>query len=383
MRSKTSLFLLFIFIIIFSQFLYSLRGILTSTPIDFLHYYLSSEGLLKGQNPYVFVPLHQLADGQTILFNYPPTALLIFWPLALIPVEISRLLWEMVILISLILTVKYSFKILNLKSTNTLLFIIFSLLFLSFPLRHTFGMGQVSILIGFFLVFSFYLFLKENKHSQLFGSFFLALAISLKGFPIIFLLYYLLKKRLRICLYTLFFLLLFMIISYLLVGIKGWEIFLKVSPKPDYLLTRGSYYEQSISAFFARLNLNFSIKFLLFIITSAYFYLLVLVKIIREKNKFLNPIHLSLFFCLITFNMGFNWQHYFALLIFPFIVIGKNLILKKDFQLILFIISYLLLSVNLKNPQIYFSSYYPMGLLILSHGLIGALILYFLIIKNE
>lgn len=370
---KYSIFL--VFIVIFSQFIYSLRGILSSTPIDFLHYYLASEALLSGQNPYLYVPLHNLTDGMTIVFNYPPTSLLIFWFLALFPIEISRLFWEVIIFLSLIISILITLKILKYKINSTIVFLLLIFSLFSFPVRHTFGMGQVSIIIGFLLILSYFF----NLHKKYYLSgLFLSLAISLKAFPLIFLLFYIFNKNYKVVYSTLIMLCIEIFISWCLVGNAGWAKYLIISPTPDIFLTRGHYYEQSLSAFFVRLPLTYNLKLYLFILTEIVILSLVCFQIFKRKDRN-DSLIFSLFLIIATFILGFNWQHYFALLLFPYVVIGLKIIKSKNIKLILlFLLSYLLVSFNIKNPTEIIISWGKWGNLFLSHELYGSLILLFL-----
>lgn len=377
-NKKIILFSLIIFLVIFSQFLYSLRGILSSTPIDFLHYYLSSYAVISGKNPYVEVPTHKLSSGDPIVFNYPPTALLLFIPLSVFPIEITRVFWQLIILLSLIISIQIGLKLLNIKPNIIIWLATLSLAILSFPIRHTFGMGQVSIIILFLILMSFY-FAKTEKN--LLAGLFLAFAIGIKLFPIIILPYLLLKRKWRLFIYSILFLLIFIGLSYLIVGSIGWQKFFLVLPKPDFTLSRGYYFEQSITAFATRLNISFSLKMILFILMEGIVLIGTGIKIIKSKSKEFKEKEISLLLIITAIATGFNWQHYLALLLFPFMTLVVILYKSKNKMLFLIgLLSYLLVSYNIKNPENIKYYFDGLGNIILSHEFIGAFILWLLLI---
>lgn len=365
---------LLFFLVVLSKFLFSLKGILSSTPIDFYHYYLASFAVLNNQNPYIFVPQHYFNNNMQIIFNYPPTALFFFWPLSIFPIEMARIIWFGLNFIILGIVIYFSLKIM--KIHNTLNYIlVFTLALLSFPIRHTFGMGQVSIILTLLIYLNFYFFKKKNK---IFAGLFLAGAILLKIFPVIFLVFYLLNKEWRIILSSLVFIIIGIVTITIFLESSVWTDFYKIMPKPDLFLQRANYYEQSISAFISRLPILYSVKMVLFILFETFLFVIAVFKRFYKntQNQF------SLFIIFSVIGLGFNWQHYFALLILPYILILKKIrydSYKKfkytSFSLIIYIFSYLSISLNIKNPVFWIDNYQILGPLILSHGLGGVLLL--------
>jgi|GEM_PF-6064358 len=373
-----------IFFIVFTQFLFSLRGILKSTPIDFLHYYLSSSAVLSGKDPYIFVPTHFLPNGAKIVFNYPPTALIFFFPLAFFPPEVTRIIWEIVIFISLLVSIKLSLSLLKIKSNLTLWFSILSLSILSFPIRHTFGMGQVSIIIFLFLITSFY-FLEKGSEKK--GALYLSFAVLLKAFPLIILPFIILKKRWKYIFYLFIFITFFFILITLFIGLNCWKEFFAVLPKPDFGLVRADYYEQNITAFVSRsIELNI-LKFPIFILIEMIIILGTAIKFLKQKAKNFTPIEISLLLIVAIIATGFNWQHYFTLMIFPFLTLYKEIIIRKDkiILIFIFILSYILVSINIKNPIQFEKTYGFIGNIFLSHEFIGSVIVWitFIFIKDK
>jgi len=192
---------------------------------------------------------------------------------------------------------------------------------------------------------------------------------------------------------------LFVLISYLLVGFEGWKMFLKVIPKPDYNFIRASYYEQNITAFLARLDLALFMKQILFIVLEGVLIIGTGYKIISRGVMHYAPtftaIEISLILIILTIATGFTWQHYYALMIFPLLTCVKMYVFCRDvpwhvstrkglsqyIPIILLIFSYILIGINIKNPAYLVNNFGLLGTLILSHELYGAMILWGMLIR--
>lgn len=370
------IFLFFLFLIVFGQWVYSIGKILIhGTLFDFGYYIHAVQNYSKGLNPY-FVEN----------FAYPPPVLFIFYPLSRLPIFWSQIIWTFVSLSSLIFSLKYIFKVVDWKPTKNEILIIFSLSILSFPVRWTFGLGQINFLVLFFIVLTYYF---SIKNKNVFAGICLGISVILKMTPLLLLFYFLIKRRFKIIIAALITIVSLLIFSGLIFGFDLVKEYLfVVIPRLFDPLTKHGYYNQAFSSLSAGLifdkNILTSINFLFAGI------LLVIDFFVFRKKKKVDALDYSLAIITMLLVNGFSWQHHFVLLLFPFLVL-VNFFLKflkaspwRTWRILLLLALYVLVSFNFKNQDLLGKGIF--ATILLSHVFWGALLLWILIIfmiKNE
>lgn len=379
---------------------------------DFRGYYYGPYYFLKGINPY---------EGAQLLhtqYVYPPIVLLLFSLLTFLPYGIAQSLWLVISFVCYGVSLYLLSKIFGLRFFSTINLLFVSLASISFPVKFTFGMGQINHVILLFLVIAL-LLLKKKK--DFYAGVFLGISLAIKLFPLFLPLYFFfyssfdikkdkiveLKKRgafifsiahryiwvkprqilqnLKvltgiIAVGVVSVLLMFMFVPRMLNEYFIFEIL------PSFFTSwKLDYYNQALSGFIGRSlgtgQFETLIKLIIsFIISTGVIYII-------TKNKRLDFATVSLKFgLLITVSLilnNFSWQHHFVWLIIPFYATFYYLqrfgFSKKYFAGL--IISYLLVSTNFNDPLV-------LPTLFQSHVFYGTLVLLalnirLLFLKNE
>ncbi len=347
------------------SFLILCKSLLLNFYPDFSQYYYG----VKSLNPY----LHGII--------YPPLAMVIFSSLTLLPFVVSEKLWTVLSLISLFLSVYLIFKIYKQPLFSTFGCIILGLVCFSFPVKFTLGMGQINNFILLIFVAGIY-FLKQKKNF-IWSAPLLALSVSLKLFPAFIPFYFLLTKKWRFLSVFILSLLVFGLLAFVLVGPKinlyFYQNFLST------LLTgwKTAYYNQALTGFLGRsLPAGIFREALKDALSLIFILISFLVIFKNRKSEKLQNMHLGLLISLNLIVNNFSWQHHFVFMLFPFLATlfyVQNF--KKNLKFILIlIISYVLISFNLKNPS-------SVPILLQSHVFYGAVLLWclevFLIWKDS
>ncbi|MFA5779029.1 MAG: glycosyltransferase family 87 protein [Elusimicrobiota bacterium] len=179
--------------------------------MDFYVYYKTTKDFFSYEiSPYFAVLPKVKSEGQ--YFIYPPTFLIFFAPLTVLPINIAEKLW-IILNISIFFLAGYWFttKILNIKKTSQKL-ILFLMLYNFNPFFLCIFIGQIDILILFFLYLSFYFIVKNREN---FIGIIVGILTLIKLTPIIFSLYFLIKLNLRAVRWLIFTISIFVIISLL------------------------------------------------------------------------------------------------------------------------------------------------------------------------
>lgn len=367
---KKILVLIFAFLLLAYAIFTIVRILLTFQLGDFSIYHQSIQLILNTQSPY---------HNQGFVLNYPPTALLFFFPFGLIPYGLSEKIWTILSLSALLSSIFLLLRLVG-KKFNALMFIlIFGLAMLSFPLKFNLGMGQVNLFILFFLALCFYSYRMNNK--KLAGVF-LGIAAAIKLTPLFLLLFFVRKRELNIVGITLLTIFSATILSSFVFDKNLWgEYIFRVLPN---IPTVGNnfYYNQALTGFLARADLPVDLART---INYLFLFLLVLISFwvteVKKRSVLSEMNEYSLFIVSALIGAGLSWQHHFALLVIPFFALFFSLmkISQKYLRLLLplSILGYMLVSINIKNPQIFNG----VATLILSHVLYGAILLYILLIK--
>ncbi|OGG12937.1 hypothetical protein A2773_01880 [Candidatus Gottesmanbacteria bacterium RIFCSPHIGHO2_01_FULL_39_10] len=331
---------------------------------DFSVYYSAVKVALSGGNPYsndlsLFAP-----------FMYPPQILFIFIPFLYIPYIVAEKLWLFMSFVFLFLSLIFLFKINKQKLLTPQSIFLCSLVFLSFPLKFTLGMGQINVMILLFSVLFIYFLHKDKDYI---AGILLGLSISLKLFPVLLLPYLLLIRKWKILLSALTTLITITVLTLFAFGhemlLEFWYKVLPALGSP----WDGGYYNQALSGTITKLTgspnqlFQFIVSSILIIISAW----VILSK--KKKTHSMISMDIGMIITLSLLINNFSWQHHFVWLLIPFLTIFYYL-KKNKYQwhyYVLLGISSFLVSINLRFPSLY-------PPLIKSHVFFGAFILWFI-----
>ena len=178
---RKSLFILLGLFLFLSIYLIRIRGDM----VDFQVNYQAGGRLLAGEN------LYRIDDGH-FMFKYLPFSALLYAPLSLLPLELAKALW-FVILVSCSIGIFYmSYKMASAnREITTAMVIIPPLILAKFCFREM-KLGQINIIVALILLFMVWsLIFKRPARSGLFWG----LATSLKPYGMMFLPYFIVKKQ--------------------------------------------------------------------------------------------------------------------------------------------------------------------------------------------
>lgn len=350
---------------IFLIFLISVLNILkifgVTEYFDFKYYYLAVLDFSNGINPYLvdYFP-----------FPYPPVALLFFYPFVEISLFIAGKIYFVLSFVSLILTIILLLRAFNVPLRSLLSLFIFILFFNFFPTKFSLVMGQLNIFILLLLTLFIYWYKTNRKYLSGLA---LSLAISLKIFPFLIVPYLAVKKEWKILKALIIALLTIASIVYLLVPYSVIEAFF-TNTIPTLLQTGGGmgYYDQSLSAFLARLIGPESVH-LARIIGAITIIFTLLVIWMKRSYKELDLLMIGVFIILNVLLNGFAWQHHFVWLLIPFFILFFYIKSNKFSKWYYFVLglSYCLLAFNFESPN-------SLPTFFLSNQFYGGIILYFL-----
>jgi alpha-1,2-mannosyltransferase len=314
------------------------------------------------------------------ILNYPPFVTVIFSFFSFLPLAIASKVWTILSILFLLISLSLCFKLFSVKIFSSTALVLFSLVFIYFPVKFTLGMGQLNLLVLLFIVLTLYFYIKGRDS---YSGVCLGISIMLKLFPVLLLLYFLLLRKYKIFIYSLVVFIGLGGISYLFIkpGINNyyWQhLFSIINSVPV------DYYNQALSGFLARsigfISLRNFLRIIISILLITFSYLVIL----RNRKRDLSGKTLE-FGSIITLNVlvnGYSWQHHFVWLILPFLITFIYIRNKKlDVASYIFLgTSYLLTCVNIKNFTLY-------PAIIQSHMFYGAIILWltaeYFLLKND
>ena len=366
MQKKLLFVLCWVFFIV--SFLWFLRGLLLGLYPDFQTQYYVPKLVLSGINPYV--ENSNLHTPQV----YPPTAFFFFLPFSVIDYTYAPFVYLVVSIMCLLASFLLLFKIFKISFFSTDALLLSSLSFISFPTKFTLGMGQVNFIILFLLVLSLH-FINSNR--KFISGIFIGVSLGLKIMPIFLVIYFLLKleKKILLGVISTTLILFFLVLGFLpKVTYLG---FIEILPS---LISswKLDYYNQALSGFIGRSFGTGDFSSFLKIILSSILIGVTFFIVLKNKRKDIEKLCL-IFGTLITLNLIVNtlsWQHHFVRLIIPFFATYfaiKKLKNKKVYLLNL-VISYILVSINIKDPNV-------LPIILKSHVLFGSLLLLFIQLK--
>jgi hypothetical protein len=341
-----------------------LELLLTPRP-DFRSFWEAGRLVILGRNPY-----EKLLSSLTP-FNYPPPTLLFLPLISLVPFGLSAVFWNFFSFGSLILAVFLLVKMVKWKLSFWQWFLLYSLLFCSFPVKFTLGMGQINHFVLLFLVAG--IDSLSKKRSQLSGILF-ALASCIKLSPFLWGIYLWFKKERKAVIWMVLTAASLFLISLL---IFPWDfqkkyftkIFLDAFPQAG----KEVYYNQALSGFTGRQFYQFS-KETKQIITYSLSVFLLFITIFRLQRISQLSQWSAVLALMVMINL-FSWQHHLVFLIPCFFFLieewKKRKILGKRWLGLFF--AYLFLAINFPDPGRVGKFW---GAWVLSHGFYGATLLW-------
>lgn len=335
---------------------------------DFHVFYYSAFDVVHRINPYED---RKLYTG----LGYPLNAVLFYIPFLIIPFTLASKIFLLINVLCLFLIVYISIKITKINESLKYFIFFASLAVLSFPFKFSFGMGQSNILAYTLLLFAFYLHLRKNdiKSGVLLG-----LSLLIKPIFIFMLIYFLLQKTYKTISIAGGVVVSFTAVSIFMLGPNPYEYYItSLVPHLFSLEGREVYYNQGITGFVSRLTDNHAFRriFPMAVGLMLTFFTIFSVTRARISKKVLFSVVIIVLLLVDTL----SWQHHFVFLIFPFIVAFWSINIRKRFHLLPFLLlSYLFISLNIRNPDQF--SYFPYAF-ILSHVFYGTVILFVVLYK--
>lgn len=354
-----------IFVISFGLILKrNLPGILSTSAPDFTQVLTSAKAMLKTNDPY----FNSNLDYPNA---YPPISELFFLPLALLTYQQALAVFTFFSFASIIGSVFLSLKLVAKKTPWHYFLLFIALSLFSFPTKFSLGMGQINMIVLFFMLLSIYLETKTKKNSVVAGIS-LGIAIALKPIFAFFLLFLIIKRSWKLVFASIFTILSLTVVTLFLWPFIYWIGWYKsgILPLTNYTSPQIYVYpNQGVFGFIYRSVSNPSVRIYLHKIIT--FFLITFTTHLIVKNKNYN-LGLSLFIItLLIFDLT-SWQHHYVWLIFTFIVLVYDTIKTKNAILLgLICVAYLLVSWNFKQPSLY-------PTIILSTQFYGAIILWFI-----
>ena len=305
-----------------------------------------------------------------IPFNYPPTSLLFFSLVGILPKSITAVIFLFASITSLLISVWLLTETLLTKAKRVTAFILFSIFSIQyFPVKFTLTLGQINLIILLLITASFYFF---RKNRDILSGILLGTATLIKIFPCFLLLFFIKEKKWKTV---------FSFIITVGVGIgltllffsPSLIIFYFESVAGNLCLQRGemSYFDQSLNSFLLRLSVASDVRLLLriiFTLTSVFLFLI-------AKNKSLS--YFGLIFSVLLFLPSFAWFHHYVILIPLLIILWTTTTQTIDKLFLIFVC--LLTTFHLRAPEAFSSS----NIFLFSHPFIGAYILWLFSIKKQ
>jgi len=299
--------------------------------------------------------------------GYPPVSLLPFLPFILLPYKLAQGIWVVGSFAALLGSIWVTIVLVEKRISLRRFAWVCMAAFLSFPTKFSLGMGTVNIVALFLLLFSLRLMGKNRDRK---AGLFLACALVLKPHFALLLVPFLHHKQRAVGVAAVVLVLMGMIIG----GLFGWNLWLEYAVKaaPPLLRFTGKeiYYNQGISAVFSRLlpvgqagvaALAGSIL----VIAWAYQYMKTHSMTVFKSVAFFMPVLLLV--------EPLSWQHHYVFLLPTFLVVWRALRRKDHWKIALLLASYILISANIKQPDLLSPSF--MSRIALSHVFWGNMLL--------
>lgn len=337
---------------------YLVKPLLIGYYPDFSMHYFGTKAFFNHVSPY--------SGGEHFFIPhvYPPFTSVFFVPFMVFSYDVAEVVWVGISIIMYILSVLLLFSICNRRILGTLELALFTILnFTFFPLKFTFGMGQVNTFV--LLCISLFLYFTIKKKNNFFAGNVIAFAIAMKLYPMLLIPFLVLIKKWRILISLVLTMSSIIFLSLVFFGYDIHRFFLnEVLPS----LTGGwkdYYYNQSISGFVSVVLSENSQRQIFYTIGSALFLIPAIIIFLVKRKNYLFCISLILITSLLI--NKFSWQHHYVLLIPSLFILFFSA--KSRVVQILTGVSYILMAINLEHPL----KYHP---IIQFHALWGAVLLY-------
>lgn len=330
---------------------------------DFPVYFEAVAALFQKINPY------ERLLSMPGPYNYPPSSFLFLWWLELFPLNTASVIWNILSVLSYITAIWILFKLITPK-TNKILFTAATFAFTIpfFPEKFNIGNGQINNFILLFCVLGLLLYRQNRK---VLSAILLAFAIGIKIVPAAYIFYFFLVKDYKQVLRILFCVAIVIVASFILVPREFQELYYtKVFFNAFPIEGKAVYYNQSLLGLFAR-------AFHTEIFARISFYLtgLILILVTYLKSRGINDLRkLSAVTSLMLLLHPLSWQHFFVFSIIPLLFLSISIKKNKEGlkQFILIIVSYVLIAVDIKRPDLIYREFS----FILSHQFFGVLMLW-------
>lgn len=200
---------------------------------DFTVLYVAADFALDNQSVYaneaMYNRITELREAKgAVRYLYPPTALLLFIPMQVLPFTVAVWLW-LTISIGLVAATIYLLSRLLVKRWSVKDWVIILLAVLLFaPLYTTLRSGQVNILLTFLFVLQLFLF---RKKYFIWTGCVLVIMTLIKLFPVVLILYYLIKKQFSVVGYAIISSMLLLGISIGIFGVQPHVTYLQKIPE--------------------------------------------------------------------------------------------------------------------------------------------------------
>ncbi len=343
---------------------WSLWRIATTTIPDFSVLFQSTQNLRAGASLYHDTTLY---TG----LGYPAVSLLPYVPLTLLPFPFASWIWVILSFIFYLMAVYLSLRLIG-KQSVRLWVLVCAVGFLVFPTKFTFGMGQVNFIALSFLLFG----ISSLRIPKALRVIALTVALLVKPhfvFVYLGLLFTSYKKYVALS-----------FASVLLLGIwigiaTGWvhdrQYLFEMVPNLLVYKGREIYYNQGVGGFVSRLfgansqHLSY-VGIILIVLGSIY--------AVAKKRASVVAI-LAVLLPMQVLIEPLAWQHHLVFLLPTFLVLWFTPQLRDRSMRFILLLCLLLVGWNIKNPLYWQGN--MIGSIVLSHGFIGCLMLWYLAIR--
>jgi hypothetical protein len=336
---------IYILIIVFASFFAGKVFLESVTNLDIsdfhVYYYIPKMvfDMNSPTHPYTsYVPIYP--------YFFPPSSLLVLWPLSLVPFWISKIIWTVINFILLFISI-YLILISLKRFTYFNYFVILLIGFNFHPIVFTLVDGQFNIILLFIFSLGYYFF--ESGKLRNFFIIATTLGIISKISPGILLFYALIKKNIRLLVYSLVPLFLIVLATEFFVDYKiNYYYFKSVVPRVSEQSTGYGPREQSFSALIKRISgtvVERIPRFYQNLILYGFTFLLLVLLIYGDfkfhKSIFNNSINISLFTFISVSGTGLTWFHQYSILFLPITIMIFICIFNLKKYRLYFLASYL------------------------------------------
>jgi alpha-1,2-mannosyltransferase len=361
-----------LFVISFS---WALRVLLLPNYPDFQVHYYGAADLIQGQNPYL--PDANFFTPQV----YPPFDMVFFIPFLVFPYEVAEKVWTSLSILAVLGTLFLIAKHFKVSFFHPLHLFLAALVFLAFPTKFTFGMGQINAVILLFTTLVWY-FMQKKEYVK--SGIFLSFPVMLKFYPLLVLPYLVWIRKWKIlfaCIVT----------SVVLFGTSLFFVPFQIQYMfftqmlPDLLASwKGDYYNQAFTGVLMRVvedeNLRQVLRVAFALLLTAISFIVIILR--KQKSISVLNLEIALLLTLSILINNFSWQHHYIQLVLPFFILVYTIREQKRMYplYIPIAISYALVAINIVTPA-------SVPVFMQNHVFYGGFILYitnlYLLLKQQ